>query len=248
MRRGWTGLALALVAPLFLAHPVRAAEERPAGLYRAQAGPDAPSHLLIGEDGRFGFELIAGALDLHAQGSWQREGDGRISLTTLPRPRAPELAVGGMTRRESEPLTVRVTLPGGRGVQGVDFRIGLETGETIDAYTQRDGWRNDPADRRRPLWIELEEPIHDIRLDRTAVPAGANDLHFILTPHDVGVMDFDRSPAEFDGERLTVHSPRGSMTFRRVERRPEVAQPEADEEAGTGAEAEPSPSDGRRIR
>lgn len=59
-------------------------------------------------------------------------------------------------------------------------------------------------------------------------------------------MDFDRSPAEFNGERLTVHSPGGSMTFRRVERRPEVAQPEAEEEAGTGAE--PSSGDGRRIR
>ena len=39
-----------------------------------------------------------------------------------------------------------------------------------------------------------------------------------------------------------------TMTFRRVERQPEVAQPEEEEEAGTDAGPEPAPGDGRRIR
>ncbi|MGE4429518.1 MAG: hypothetical protein AB7E05_02125 [Sphingobium sp.] len=157
-------------------------EESVAGLYRAQGGPDMAAYLLIGPDGRFGFELFAGAMDLRAQGQWEAEGAGRIVLTTRPRPRPPELRVETMAERPGQPLRIRVTLANGRGLQGIDFRVGFDRGEMTEGYTQSDGWENDPSDKRRPLWIEMEEPIYGARLARTPVTAGANDLHVILTP------------------------------------------------------------------
>lgn len=193
-----------------------AAEEGAAGLYRARSGPDVAVRLAIDENGRFGFELFAGALDLRAQGSWEADGPGRIILTTRPRPRAPELRVESMTARPGQPLRIRVTLANGRGLQGMDFRIGFDRGDILEGYTQSDGWTNDPADTRRPLWIELEEPIYGARLARTPIAAGANDLHFILTPHDIGVMDFDATPATFGEGRLTIYSTQGEMDFVRV--------------------------------
>lgn len=219
--------AALLIAALPLASPAAEAES-PAGLYRATEGPDVASRLMIGADGHFRYELIAGALDQWARGEWRRLSDRVIMLTTRPEPEAPCFRVESMSRSldASAPVSVHVTWPNGRGVAGIDVRIGLDDESVSEGYTQEDGWQAAPSDERRPLWIELREPIHGITLARTAIPEGRKELRFVLVPNDLGVVDFRDSPAQLDATRLILHTPRGTIRYIRVE------EPEGKSEAG----------------
>lgn len=178
------------------------------GRYRLAEGPDVAGQLELRADGRFGYALAAGALDERAQGRWEMRG-GAACLTTEPRPRPPEL-------RPADPLagdeaTVRVTWENGRGIPGVDFTIGFDSGEPVEGYTQDYGWTLPADERRPPRWIELVEPIHRVRLDRTSF----SGKHFraVLVPNDIGVVDFQAACLTRDGERYVLRRAEGAMSF-----------------------------------
>ena len=207
---------LLLLTPPF---PACAAEDSPTGLYRAAEGPDLASRLWVGTDGRFRYELIAGALDQWARGEWRHLPDGGIALTTRPRPKPPQFRIESMTggKASGAPLSLHVAWPNGRGIAGIDFRIGLEGGEVVEGYTQEDGWQADSPGTARPLWIELREPIYGTMLARTAIPDGKVELRFVLEPNDMGVADFRDTPAEFVNGRLILHTPDGDIRYDRIE-------------------------------
>lgn len=228
----------AWIAAMILVSPATAKENgaNPVGLYRAQEGPDVGSLLAIRPDGRFGYEFYAGAFEQWALGNWSRvpASDSIIRLRTLPRPKAPVFRIDSMGKGENtvdaSPLTLHVAWPNGNGVSGIDFRIEYENGETATGYTQNGEWRADPAEQRRARWIELLEPVYDIALPRTAIPEGATDLRFTLIPNDMKIADFADSEAEFDGERLTLHSRNGDIRYVRIKGPEEI---EAEPESGT---------------
>ncbi len=192
----------------------------PVGLYRAQEGPDVASHLLLDKEGHFAFELMAGALDLWAKGDWKQEEDGSLSLTTLPRPRPPELQIRHMETHKGQAFTLHVAFPNGQGVPGVDFRLGLANGEVIEDYTQKDGWERDFPRASKPVWIEMREPIYRASLPRTDIPVDVNDVELELVPNDMGVMDFDGASAILDREKLVIHTTEGSIRFVRIHETP----------------------------
>lgn len=203
--------ALLPIPALLLSAP--AAAQGLAGRYRLAEGPDVAGQLELTADGRFGYELAAGALDERAQGRWEM-GEDAACLTTEPRPRPPEL-------RPAEPLagdaaTVRVTWENGRGIPGVDFVIGFDSGEPIEGYTQDYGWTLPAEEQRVPRWIELTEPIHRVRLART--PLSGKQFRAVLVPNDIGVVDFQGACFSRQGERYVLRRAEGEMTFRRVER------------------------------
>ncbi len=214
---------LPLLCPLLLwtvPHAARAGPESGlVGLYRAAEGPDVASHLLIGADGRFRYELMAGALDQWAQGDWRALPDGGIALTTRPQPKAPQFRVENMTggKGKDAPFSLMVVWPNGRGAPGVDFRIGLGDGSVTEGYTQEDGWRADLPAEAQPVWIELQEPIYGTTLARTPIPQGARELRFVLEPNDMGVVDFRDARAELRDGRLILHMPGGDIGYVRVE-------------------------------
>lgn len=210
---GYPGAMKALLPllALLLATPVAARDF--AGRYRLAEGPDVAGQLELTPDGRFGYELAAGALDERAQGRWVVRGDAAC-LTTAPKPKAPEL-------RPAEPLagdtaTVRVTWENGRGIPGVDFVIGFDSGEPVDGYTQDYGWTLPESEKRTPRWIELVEPIHRIRLART--PFSGAQFRAVLVPNDIGVVDFQAACLSPEGEGYVLRRAEGEMKFRRVER------------------------------
>jgi hypothetical protein len=129
------------------------------GLYRAAEGPELASHLQLSADGRFRYELAYGALDEQAKGRWHREKEA-ILLFTEPRPKPPEFRADAMTATGDAPLSLTVSWPNGDGIAGVDFKIGFDSGDPVEGYTQYYGWTLDPSDKRRPSWIELSEPMH----------------------------------------------------------------------------------------
>ncbi|MEO8723617.1 MAG: hypothetical protein ABI395_08870 [Sphingobium sp.] len=188
------------------------------GDYRLDGGPDVVGGLRLSKDGRFEYWLIAGALDEQAKGRWEQK-DQNIRLFTEPKPKPPIFTVGAQVKEDTAPFTLLVTWPNGEGIGGVDFRIGFDHGEPATGYTQYYGWSQSPDDTRTPLWVELVEPIHAIISPRYAIDAAkGNKLTFILTPNDLGTVDFDGATVEATESGLVLHRREGDMPFSKAKR------------------------------
>lgn len=205
-------LALAL-----LASPAAARDF--AGRYRATEGPDVAGQLELRQDGRFGYEFAAGALDERAQGRWvarQTPAGPQACLTTEPKPVAPVLQPAPVPADQD--ATVFVAWPDGRGIAGVDFIIGFDHGEPLSDYTQGYGWTLPADEHRTPRWIELIEPIYRVPLARTAFPPPPADhaaarFRAVLIPNDIGVVDFQNACLEPAARGFVLHRAEGDMRF-----------------------------------
>ena len=62
--------------------------------------------------------------------------------------------------------TLLVTWPNGEGIPGVDFRIGFDSGDPAEGYTQYYGWTMPEDDHRVPRWVEVSEPIYGFTAPR----------------------------------------------------------------------------------
>lgn len=205
-----------LLAAALIAAPAGAQDSPWVGEYSLAEGPDVGGGLLIRNDGRFQYMLAAGALDEQAEGRWEARGD-RVCLTTDPKPIPPTLEKGALIEVEGAVPTLLVTWPGGKGVPGVDFTIGFDSGDPAEDYTQVYGWTMPEDDRRIPRWIEVREPIYDITAPRFILAeADGGKLHVIIKPNDIGVVNFEGACAEKTERGLTLHRAEGDMRFRRL--------------------------------
>ncbi|HEX4738892.1 MAG TPA: hypothetical protein VH331_15170 [Allosphingosinicella sp.] len=195
--------AKALFAALLLA---AAAPSSPVGHYRLQGVHDAASELILRANGRFDYALAYGALDEEATGRWRRVGSHLI-LTTLPKPVPPVFSPGKAAHTAEAPLALHVTWPNGRGIPGVDFRIEFESGDPLEDYINNDeGWSMPPEEHRKPVAVSFAEPIYRVGSPRFPVDTTkANDLTFILTPHDMGKIGFEEIPIDIAPGRLVMH-------------------------------------------
>ena len=205
-----------LLAAALIALPAAAQDSPFVGEYSLTEGPDVGGGLLIRNDGRFEYMLAAGALDERAEGRWETHGD-LVCLTTDPKPVPPAMEKGPLVEVEGAVPTLLVTWPNGRGIPGVDFTIGFDSGDPIEDYTQTYGWTMPEDDERTPRWIELRESIYDItapRFDLTDADGGK--LRAIIVPNDIGVVDFDGACAENTERGVTLHRAEGDMRFVRL--------------------------------
>lgn len=186
-------LLFALIAGAWLVVATTADARSPyAGRYRVAEGPDTAGMLDLRADGSFRYFLSEGALDEQAEGTWTETG-GDIRLTTEPKPVPPSWARGPDGGEGA--ATLRVILADGRELAGIDFRLGLDNGAGMAGYTQAEGWSFAEPGERRITWVELHEPIHGIASPRFAIdPSAAGGLVFILTPNDIGTVDFTDAP------------------------------------------------------
>jgi hypothetical protein len=186
------------------------------GAYRLVGGPDVVGELILKPDHRFQYALAAGALDEQAEGRWV-EASGQVRLYTEPKPKPAVFSAGPPAAAKDGPLKVMVTWPNGEGISGVDVTIGFDTGAPVTDYTQYYGWTMPPDEQRIPRWVELVEPIHGIVSPRFAIDiAKGNELTFVLTPNDLGVVDFDGTVIERVGDRLVMHQRLGDLAFVRA--------------------------------
>ena len=181
----------------------------PVGEYRLRDGHEAASELVLKPDGSFEYALAYGALDEEASGRWRVVGK-QVRLTTRPRPVPPVFSAGAARRSGAAPLIVHVTSPDGRGLPGIDLRVEFESGPPIADYTHSDeGWSMDAAERRRPVAVTLSVPIYGLVSQRFAIDAAsANERSFVLTPHDMGRVDFENTALDVAPGKLVMH--RGS--------------------------------------
>ena len=188
------------------------------GRYRLEGVHDAAGELLLRADGRFEYALAYGALDERAEGRWVRKGKA-LALITLPTPVPPVFRLAPRGAPAAGVPTLRVAWPDGRGIGGIDFRIGFDRGEPIVDYTQEDGWTLPAEEHRPPRWIELADPIHGIASPRYPIPDGpAGTLNFVLVPNDIGVVDFNGMVVDVLPDHLFVHRGAGEMSFGREPR------------------------------
>lgn len=195
-----------------------------AGHYRLKDGPDVVAELILKPDGRFEYGLSAGALDERSAGRWV-ETDGKVTLHTEPKPKPPVFSVGPQSKSADVPFKLLVTWPNGRGIAGVDFRMGFDSGEWVSDYTQDYGWTLPGDETRKPRWVELVEPIHRVSSPRFAIDVTkGNVVTFILTPNDLGVVDFDGVVIErvvkpdHDDPDILLHRREGVMKLMKLER------------------------------
>jgi len=196
-----------LLLPLLLAlGPEPAAAERSlASDYRLTGEQDVASGLRLQPDGHFKYFLIAGALDEQAQGRWTADG-GVVTLVTEPTPVPPLFRRSASERTDAAALRVKVSSPEGRGIAGVDVRVGFDQGPPVEDYTQEEGWSLPAGEKRTPRWIELKVPMHDLASPRFPIDlAGGNGLGFTLVPNDLGVVDFRGVKVEVAEGALIVH-------------------------------------------
>lgn len=208
------------VAALFAAAPAFA-QPNPAGLYRAQAGPDTASAIELAPDGRFRYQLSEGALDEEASGRWTQTADGAV-LDTLPRPRPPEWQINNIGESAESPLTITVKLPGSRdSVAGVFIRVGFTNGDRMAGSTQYDGWSMSPDETRQPAWIEFSEPIHGVSSQRFDLPARKGmAVDVTLVPNEIGVAAFDKTPVTMTKDGLVLHWRGRDIPYARAKLRP----------------------------
>lgn len=170
----------------------------------------------LSADGRFEYGLTVGSLDERAQGRWKAIG-GRVDLTSDPRPVAPVITAGRIDPAPGEPFAMRVLVPNGRDMPGVDLKIEFDTGEPLDSYLAGGPWSLPPEETRVPRFVTFSMPSYRLQSERLPLNAKAGTVAiFLLTPNDFGVADLTGSYAEVEGDGLTLHRPEGVMRFKRA--------------------------------
>ena len=122
-----------VVAGALVAAAPALAQQTPAGLYRASAGPDVASAIELAPDGRFRYQRSEGALDEEAAGRWSETADG-VVLDTLPHPRPPEWQINGIGEAKDSPLTVTVKVPGSGNDLCTSYSTVNATVEAVSNY------------------------------------------------------------------------------------------------------------------
>ena len=216
-----TRLGRALIAGLWattmaLTSQAAVADDGLAGRYRVDDGPDVASELILRPNGKFDYFLMAGSLDEQAQGSWQVDGE-TLRLMTIPKPVAAVFSRGPASTTADGKLVLHVTNPAGRGIASVHFTLGFDTGPPVKGYTQDHGWSLDERDKRIPRWIELSVPIYKLRSPRFPIDLSTgNEVTFILTPNDLGTIDFTGMQIDIQPHRLIMHRDGALITFEAI--------------------------------
>jgi hypothetical protein len=204
-------MRFALAALLLAATPLVAGPE---GRYRLTGVQDAASGIELRADHSFSYGLSYGALDESAEGVWKQVGD-TVLLTTQPTPKPPVITAGSAGHIDGPPLQLRVIGPNGRGIAGVDFELRFASGEPFTGYTQDYGWTPSRDETRTPVAVRFAMPMYAIESPEFPIDvARANDLVFVLTPNDFGVVDFRDQKLVVTPEALLMT--RGKATLRYV--------------------------------
>jgi len=162
----------------------------PEGYYRLTGVHDAASELELLPDHHFRYALAYGALDENAEGEWKLVGD-TVLLTTLPTPKAPAITASSAGHIDGPVLQIKVNDPNGHGIAAVDFELRFASGAPYIGYTQDYGWTPPEGETRVPVSVRFSMPMYGLASPEFTIDtARANDLVFVLTPNDIGIVNF----------------------------------------------------------
>jgi hypothetical protein len=186
----------------------------PVGYYRLTGEQDVVSQLVVRRDGIFEYILAAGALDQYARGRWHRVGN-QLRLTSEPKPVPPVFTATAARKTVEAPLVLHVLWPSGRDAVGTDLKIEFATGDPLVTYVGGpDRWTMPAGETRRPVAVTLSLGMFSVASPRFPIDVErANELTFVITPRDLGRVDFEALPLDIEPGRLVMHQGGGRMVY-----------------------------------
>ena len=206
MKSGWLAGVILLSAPAFAAVAP--------GIYDGSQTEMAVRLVLL-PGGHFRYALSYGALDEQAQGRWV-EADGKVLLTTEPRPKPPRFAVVSDT--VSPDGAVHVALDDPELLQGSSLTMAVTyAGETGPAFVEveEDGALPVPA-RKTVAALVPDLPVYTIPMQPYALTPGGHRLVFRFEANDLGVAAFDHEPLALDKGALVLQRHDRTIRFEKA--------------------------------
>ncbi|MEL7218905.1 MAG: hypothetical protein AAGK01_10800 [Pseudomonadota bacterium] len=224
-------LTLALASPTLAEEPEDIASDAAAdsafvGRYDG-SGFEMAMGMEIRADGTFGWGLSVGALDMRANGTWRQDGNF-ITLTSDPKPVAPEFRWSGIESVTSDPAKapfVRVVwASNGKDFPYADVQLTCANGKRFYGQVHADGYPSNeafeyadelPAAERDPRQscdvpdtAVLIQGIHDIRSKPFKLAdfgwKPGQTVRFAFHRNDLGVADFTGVTGYLDDGKIVL--------------------------------------------
>lgn len=208
LSRSFCGAALSLV----WASPSLAAITP--GIYDGSQ-TELAARLVLRPDGRFLYALSYGALDEQAQGRWV-EKDGKLLLTTEPRPKPPRFAVVSDT--PSPDGAIHVSLDDPDLLLGSSLTIAVTyAGESAPVFIEADEDGRLPVPAGRIVAALVPDlPVHPVPLAPYALKPGGHRIVFRFEPNDIAVAAFDQEPLAIEGGTILLRRYDRNITFEKA--------------------------------
>jgi hypothetical protein len=161
------------------------------------------ARLVLRPDGRFAYALSYGALDEQAQGRWV-EADGKVLLTTEPKPKQPRFAV--VSDKPAADGSIHVALSDPDLLQGSSLTMVVTyEGAATPAFVEvdEDGRLPVPAGKTVATLVP-DLPVFEQPLPAHALTPGGHSIVFRFEPNDLGIAAFDRQPLAIEGDTLVL--------------------------------------------
>jgi hypothetical protein len=174
------------------------------------------ARLVLHPGGRFQYALSYGALDEQAQGRWA-ERDGRVLLTTEPRPKPPRFALVSDTPAPDG--AIHVALDDAELLQGSPLTMVVTfAGEPAPAFIEADEDGRLPIPPGKAIVALVPDlPVYPIPLQSHQLTPGGHRLVFRFEPNDIGVADFDAEPLAIEGDALVLRRYDRTISFEKAQ-------------------------------
>ena len=172
--------------------------------------------LVLRPDGKFLYALSYGALDEQARGRWT-EKDGRVLLTTEPRPKPPRFVAVSDT--PSADGALRVALEDPELLQGSSLTMVVTyAGESEPAYVEADEDGRLPVPQGKTVAALVPDlPVYPIPLQPYALKPGGHRIVFRFEPNDFGIADFNQEPLAIEGDALVLRRYDRTIRFEKAQ-------------------------------
>lgn len=157
------------------------------GEYRDRSSFESFHALRLNADGTYEWALAAGAMERHSAGTWEDQG-GVVTLTTVPRPVAPEIRRLPDDTSPDAPF-LQISWPNGRAAELIDLILYCGDGKQIRHYTQEEGWDLVPGECDAPERLVLEQSVGGIDPAYFELEGTRRGLRFTIVPNDMGILD-----------------------------------------------------------
>lgn len=206
MSQAWAlGLSLLLVTPA----PAAVAP----GVYDGSQ-TEMAVRLVLRPDGRFAYALSYGALDEQAQGRWV-EADGKLLLTTEPKPKPPRFAV--VSDKPAADGSIHVALSDPDLLQGSSLTMAVTyEGASAPAFVEVDEDGRLPVPPGKTVAALVPDlPVFEQPLPAYALTPGGHSIVFRFEPNDLGIAALDKEPLGIDGDVLVMQRHGRTILFRK---------------------------------
>jgi len=170
------------------------------------------ARLVLRPDGRFAYALSYGALDEQAQGRWV-EAEGKLLLTTEPKPKPPRFAV--VSDKPAADGSIHVALSDPDLLQGSSLTMVVTyQGATTPTFVEVDEDGRLPVPEGKTVAALVPDlPVFEQPLHAHALTPGGHSIVFRFEPNGLGTAEFDKEPLAIEGDVLVMRRYERTIRF-----------------------------------